>query len=206
MALQDGDPRSVESWIRDNISEAAPLPECGLVHRLDSGTTGCLVVALTRAERARLREAFADRTQGHVHKIYWAVVRRGLSPVGKFSLYFSGRHKRSAKVTVRPRGEPNELGECVWQVLGPSRYLGHEIVQVELVGPGRRHQIRAGLGYGGHPLIGDSLYGGAIGAPCPVLHAKSVHIDGVTVECPPDARFHGPDGTMPSKSPSPAAS
>jgi 23S rRNA pseudouridine1911/1915/1917 synthase len=60
---------------------------------------------------------------------------------------------------------------------------------VELVGRGRRHQIRAGLAWLGHPLAGDSLYGGSGDREMPALHAWRVEIDGERVECPPDARF-----------------
>jgi 23S rRNA pseudouridine1911/1915/1917 synthase len=203
MALREGESRCVEAWLREHVPAAAALPECGLVHRLDVGTTGCLVAALTKEDRARLREAFSNRNAAEgpaVRKTYWAIVRRGIAPTGKFSLYFSGRHKRSAKVTVRPRGEPNEHGECSWHVVGPSRYLGHDIVEVELLGPGRRHQIRAGLAYGGHPLLGDSIYGGSVGAPCAVLHALRIQVDGVTVEAPPDGRFVKPSEPSPRAS------
>ncbi|MDA1025603.1 MAG: pseudouridine synthase, partial [Planctomycetota bacterium] len=39
--------QSVEGWLRQRDSEAEHLPEAGLVHRLDRGTSGCLIVAKT---------------------------------------------------------------------------------------------------------------------------------------------------------------
>jgi len=63
-----------------------------------------------------------------------------------------------------------------------------DVVEVELIGPGRRHQIRAGFAYLEHPLEGDTLYG-AQGPSHFSLHAWKIMIDGLTVIAPPPPRF-----------------
>lgn len=173
---------TVESWLRAERPGQAELEECGLVHRLDFDTSGCLIVAKDAATRARLRDAFSGRG-GDIRKIYLARLEGLLADrvmAGAFTLSFASRHKGSAKVSVHTRGEPETIGRCRWRV----RSVRDEttLVEVELLGPGRRHQIRAGFAYEGHPLVGDALYGAESTAQL-CLHAWRVEVDGVAVEC-----------------------
>jgi len=175
---------SVESWLRAARPELAGLDECGLVHRLDFDTSGCLIVAKAEGTRERLRDAFSGRG-GDIRKIYLARVEGRFADrvmAGAFTLSFTSRHKGSSKVSVHTRGEPETIGRCRWRVL--SVLDETTLVEVELLGPGRRHQIRAGFAYEGHPLVGDALYGSRAEGPIR-LHAARVEVDGVTVECPP---------------------
>lgn len=184
----DGGP-TVEGWLRERLPEHAPLPEAGLVHRLDHGTSGCLVAARTAAAHARLRDS-VGRAEG-TGKTYLALVHPGLPESGSFRLYFAGRHKGSRKVSVRREGGAAECGRCRWHVRARAADGLHDAVEVELVGRGRRHQIRAGLAHLGSPLAGDVLYGAPADAAHvhPALHAWKVELEGRSVECPPDARF-----------------
>ncbi len=183
VAQRDGAAASVEAWLRLHRPDLAGLEECGIAHRLDLETSGCLVVAKDEATRTRLRDAFSGRG-GDVRKSYLALVAaRGvrIGEHGAFTLSFTSRHKGSAKVTVRPKGEPVSIGRCRWMVRSTDG--GRALLEVELIGPGRRHQIRAGLAFLGHPLAGDALYGGAA-AQGLGLHAWRVVVDGISVECP----------------------
>lgn len=181
------DAPSVEAWLRAERADLAALPECGLVHRLDHETSGCLLVAKDADTRVRLRDAFSGRG-GEVRKTYLARVE-GRFPervlAGAFTLSFTSRHKGSAKVTVHPRGEPDSIGRCRWRVrsIAGEGVDATTLLEVELLGPGRRHQIRAGLAFEGHPLVGDTLYGAHGGAGRPLLHAWRLEIDGHLVEC-----------------------
>ena len=180
---------SVEAWLRANEPRAAALDEAGLCHRLDLWTSGCLAVALTPEAHERLRHAFSQAGSG-VRKIYLALAGKGLSNDGRFRLHFESRYKRSAKVSVGESGSAWSAGRCIWHVQrrGPG---AHDLVQVELIGPGRRHQIRAGLAHLGHALASDALYGGAtlpeLGGPA--LHAWKLCIDDIEVVAPPPPAF-----------------
>lgn len=182
VSQQGRDGASVESWLRAARPELAELEECGLVHRLDFDTSGCLIVAKAEGARERLRDAFSGRG-GDIRKVYLARVEGLYSNrvmAGAFTLSFTSRHKGSAKVTVHTRGEPETIGRCRWRVRSVQEQT--TLVEVELLGPGRRHQIRAGFAYEGHPLVGDARYGAAP-AERICLHAWRVEVDGVTVEC-----------------------
>jgi 23S rRNA-/tRNA-specific pseudouridylate synthase len=189
---QAGGGASVEAWLRVARPKLAHLEEAGLCHRLDQWTSGCLVVATTAEAHERLRAAFGESGSG-VRKTYLALAAKGLPAEGRFRLHFESRYKRSAKVSVREGGDAWSAGRCIWRVLGRGA-AGHDRVQVELIGPGRRHQIRAGLAHLGHPLAGDVLYGGAqlAGLGGPALHAWRVEAEGETIEAPPPAVFQEP--------------
>lgn len=194
------DAPSVEAWLRAERADLAALPECGLVHRLDHETSGCLLVAKDADTRERLRDAFSGRG-GEVRKTYLARVEGRLPErvmAGSFTLSFTSRHKGSAKVTVHTRGDLDTIGRCRWRVrsVAGADTATSTLLEVELLGPGRRHQIRAGLAFEGHPLLGDTLYGAREAPHGPLLHAWRLEVDGTTVECPPPAwaGAEGPSG------------
>jgi 23S rRNA-/tRNA-specific pseudouridylate synthase len=179
VAGASGDGEVVETWLRDTMPGQRELPEAGLVHRLDRDTSGCLLVAATAASYDRLRDRFRSGTG--VRKHYVALAAPGLRAEGQVTYFFTSRHKGSKKVTVREAGDAAHAGRTLWRVR--QRGDGGDLVELELVGPGRRHQLRATCAALGHPLVGDVLYGGAA-APGVRLHAHRLAIDGVTVESP----------------------
>jgi len=187
------DALSVESWLRRRMPTHAAIEEAGLVHRLDRWTSGCLLVARSESARCELRAAISDQGTG-IRKTYLAAVRCGIDATGSFALYFTGRHRSSAKVSVSERGEPRWIGQCRWQRIVQTSTA--DLIEVDLLGPGRRHQIRAGFAHLGHPLAGDTLYRGDLQLPGlegPALHAWRLAVEGTMVEAPlPDAwrQFH----------------
>jgi len=170
----------LESWLARARPELADLPESGLVHRLDRDTSGCVVVA--RTSRAHADLARRLRAGAGIRKIYVARLRPGIAPEGDATLYFASRHKRSARVTVAHSGTATTAGRLRWRVVERDATRG-DLVELELIGAGKRHQLRAGCAHLGHPLVGDARYGGEGLGPLQ-LHAWRVEIDGVAVEAP----------------------
>ncbi len=124
----------------------------GIVHRLDRGTSGVMVVAKhDRAHRA-LSAQFHDRL---VRKEYLALVWRapavGLhidDPLGRDPNH---RQRMSSRAT---RGRT-----ALTDVIDVEALRGVSLVRVS-IGTGRTHQIRVHLSEHGFPLVGDALYGG----------------------------------------------
>ena len=173
---------SVEDWLREKFAWARDLDDGGLAHRLDFETSGCLVVATSAAAMARLGDAF--RREAGIEKVYLAEVPAGIATTGSFRLFFSSRYKRSKKVTVEGQGEAPHEGRCAWRVESSTGDTAR--VEVQLIGPGRRHQIRAGLAYLGFPILGDVLYEGPASHDGLLhLHASRVVVEGVAAECAP---------------------
>jgi len=172
---------TIETWLREAHPECAALPEAALLHRLDFETTGCLAAARSAAALAALRPAFRG-PEADASKVYLALVA-GRPADGSFDLYFTSRHRGSHKATVSPQGDPATLGRCRWRVCSrPDKQC--TLLEVRILGPGKRHQIRAGLAYGGYPLLGDSLYGGPNWQAGIALHSWRLRIDSQWVVCP----------------------
>ena len=124
----------------------------GIVHRLDRGTSGLMVVAKHDTAHAELSRQFADR---EVDKEYFALVwgllntgRRidaplGLDPTNRQKMSTRARRARSA----------------VPRVPGTARLRGLTLARVAIA-TGRTHQIRVHLNSIGHPVVSDSVYGG----------------------------------------------
>ncbi|MBI2708281.1 MAG: RluA family pseudouridine synthase [Actinobacteria bacterium] len=139
----------------------------GIVHRLDKGTSGLLVVA--RTERAHQRLS-ADMRAHRVERTYLALVRgtpepqRGLidAPIGR-----SAREPTRMAVSTRGRTARTRYEvEASW----PSDDVALVRCGLET---GRTHQIRVHLAAIGHPVEGDRRYGGRprAGIDRPFLHA-----------------------------------
>ena len=125
----------------------------GIVHRLDQGTSGVIVVARTAAAYHRLARAFAAR---EVDKRYLAIAYGEPKPATGMIDAPIGRHAtKRTEMTVRRDGRPARTG---YRTLAAR--AGISLVELDLA-TGRTHQIRVHLKHLGHPLVGDPLYGEA---------------------------------------------
>ncbi|TAL71847.1 MAG: 23S rRNA pseudouridine(1911/1915/1917) synthase RluD [Rhodanobacter sp.] len=134
------------------------LPRAGIVHRLDKDTSGLMVVARTLPAQTALVDML---TRHDVHRQYAAVVLGVLVAGGTVDAPIG----RSMGDRLRQAVRDDETGKhAVTHYRVRERFRGHSLIQCNLE-TGRTHQIRVHLTHIGHPLVGDSLYGGGLKLP-----------------------------------------
>lgn len=169
-------------------SAAGGVARPGVVHRLDKGTSGLIVVARNdashRALSAQLKERVLSRT-------YLAIVRGQVKDDAGELEGPIGRDPRDRKRMAVVAG--GRFARTRYQVV--ERKRTHTLLRCDL-DTGRTHQIRVHLATLGHPVAGDSDYGGRdAGAGRPMLHAWRLRLrhprsgHDMSFEAPPPADF-----------------
>lgn len=144
----------------------------GIVHRLDRGTSGVLIVARNDAALGQLQRQFQRRD---VRKTYLAVVHGVPPSPGAFDTPF-GRHPRDRKRFSSRLASASRRALLSYRVL--HQYPAAALVEVQLA-TGRTHQIRVQFADAGFPLVGDDVYGKRRREPAfgrPALHARRLEI------------------------------
>ena len=128
----------------------------GIVHRIDKDTEGLLVVAKNDASHLFLAEEIKYH---RVSRIYHAIVLGNFKEESGTVDAPIGRHPvdRKRMAVIRDPAQKSREAVTHWRVL--ERFGAFTLVQCELE-TGRTHQIRVHMSSIGHPLLGDSLYGG----------------------------------------------
>lgn len=138
------------------------------VGRLDKDVSGVMCYAKNQPSAARLSK---QRNEQVLHKIYVAVAK------GIFDKKQGTLQYRLEKVEGYKDRKISEDGQlCITDYKVLQEYSTGSLLEIS-IRTGRTHQIRAGMASIGHPLLGDSLYGGksnAIGRPA--LHCQSVRM------------------------------
>ena len=136
----------------DGLSGVGGTARPGIVHRLDRGTSGVLVVAKHDAAHRSLARQFHDRT---VEKEYVALVW-GAPQVGTRLETPIGRDRAQRKKMSSRSARPRSASTAIVMV---ERFRGVSLVRLRIA-TGRTHQIRVHLSEHGHPVVGDAVYGG----------------------------------------------
>jgi 23S rRNA pseudouridine1911/1915/1917 synthase len=150
------------------LSSTGERTKPGIVHRLDKGTSGLLVIAKTDEAHRKISKQFVKKTL--IKRVYVAVVRGVMEldngiielPIGR------SRYDRK-KMAVNP--EDGKSAVTRYRVI--ERFKGSTLVELEL-GTGRTHQIRVHMSHIGHPILGDSQYGSDSEISRPALHARTL--------------------------------
>lgn len=157
-------------------------PDALVVHRLDMGTSGLLLMARGPQAQSQLSRAFASR---QVHKQYEAVVLgRPQTQAGaddwndiELPLIVDWPNRPRSKVDWKD-GKPSHTRWRVLQVEDAAFGLTSTRLRLEPV-TGRSHQLRVHLQAIGHPILGDELYANETGlnaAPRLLLHAMRLEV------------------------------
>ncbi len=168
------------------LATIGPAREGGLVHRLDTDTSGLLLAARTEAAHANLRAQFTART---IEKGYLALVAGELHAGGEIDLPLAHDPRDSRR--VRAASDPewaamHDARPALTRFSPIERRGGFTLLDVEIA-TGVLHQIRAHLAFIGHPLAGDALYEGP---SLPSLQRHFLHASRLG--------FSHPDGTRAS--------
>ena len=133
------------------IATSGAAERAGIVHRLDVGTSGLMVVAKTEQAYSWLKAAFKSR---EVEKIYHAVVQGHPDPLSGTIDAPIGRHPTHAwKFAVTAAGK-----DSVTHYETIEAFRGASLLEIKLE-TGRTHQIRVHMAAHRHPCVGDPLYG-----------------------------------------------
>ncbi|MDE1535672.1 RluA family pseudouridine synthase [Actinotignum sp. GS-2025c] len=133
------------------LSAYGPAERKGIVHRLDVGTSGCMVVAKSERAYVLLKDEFRQRVP---EKIYHALVQGHPDPLSGTVDAPIGRDPRHQwKMGVRADGRHSVTHYDTLEAMA-----GGSLLQVHLE-TGRTHQIRVHMSALGHPCVGDATYG-----------------------------------------------
>jgi 23S rRNA pseudouridine1911/1915/1917 synthase len=141
----------------------------GIVHRLDKGTSGLLVVAKTDDVHRKLASQFKNKT---TKRVYMAVVSGNVQLDNGTVELPIGRHARDRK-KMAVKFDEETAKDAVTHYKVVKRFGDFTLLECTL-GTGRTHQIRVHLSYIGHPVLGDDKYGSRGPFRMPMLHAMTI--------------------------------
>ena len=134
-----------------NVSTSGAAERQGIVHRLDVGTSGLMVVAKDEKSYSNLKDQFRNRT---LHKVYHAMVQGHMDPSsGTIDAPIDRHPREDYRFAVVADGKPS-----ITHYTALELFPAVSLLEIELE-TGRTHQIRVHFSALHHPLVGDLTYG-----------------------------------------------
>jgi len=147
----------------------------GIVHRLDRGTSGLLMVARSQVAYESLVDQLAERTVDRQYRtIVWGHVE---SPRGVVDAPIGRSPKHPTKMAITEKGKPARTRYEVVRTYDEPVAVTEVTCRLET---GRTHQIRVHMAAIGHSVVGDERYRGvrqSLPCPRPFLHAEMLGFD-----------------------------
>lgn len=156
----------------------------GIVHRLDKNTTGVMLVAKTDEAHWRLSLQFENRI---VRKTYLGVIEGDPQLDSDLIDAPLGAHRTMKDRYIVPGAHPGVLNRLAKEAITEydivERFRGYAIVHL-YPKTGRTHQLRVHMSYIGHPMAGDTFYGGhhvseesltRQGSDAPITNQQALH-------------------------------
>ncbi len=133
------------------VSTSGAAERQGVVHRLDVGTTGLMVIAKNESSYSNLKQQFRDRT---VTKVYHALAQGHMDPTeGTIDAPIDRHPREDYRFAVVTDGKPS-----ITHYKALEFFPAVSLLEIELE-TGRTHQIRVHFSALRHPLVGDMTYG-----------------------------------------------